>query len=155
MTAAEIVSALHDRVDIAIAGGGMVGLSLAAALAELPLDVAVIEPVAARRRQPAELRRAHDRALRRQPARARGHRRLAGGRRAGDADPEDPRVGARRSSDSRASSAEEQGVAALGYTIENRLLGRALRERCAAIPRLTLCHAAVRRLSPGTRRGAS
>ncbi len=34
------------RCDIAIAGGGMVGLSLAAALAELPLDVVVIEPVA-------------------------------------------------------------------------------------------------------------
>jgi len=33
------------RCDVAIAGGGMVGLSLAAALAELPLDVAVIEPV--------------------------------------------------------------------------------------------------------------
>ena len=32
--------------DVAIAGGGMVGLSLAAALAELPIEVAVIEPVA-------------------------------------------------------------------------------------------------------------
>ena len=32
--------------DIAIAGGGMVGLSLAAALAELPLKVVVFEPVA-------------------------------------------------------------------------------------------------------------
>ena len=32
--------------DVAIAGGGMVGLSLAAALAPLPLTVTVIEPVA-------------------------------------------------------------------------------------------------------------
>ena len=33
------------RCDVAVPGGGMVGLSLAAALAELPLDVVVIEPV--------------------------------------------------------------------------------------------------------------
>ena len=33
------------RCDVAIAGGGMVGLSLAAALAQLPLDVVVVEPV--------------------------------------------------------------------------------------------------------------
>ena len=35
------------RCDVAIVGGGMVGLSLAAALRELPLDVLVIEPVPA------------------------------------------------------------------------------------------------------------
>src|SRR5262245_65384399 len=34
------------RWDVAIAGGGMVGLSLASALAGLALDVLVIEPVA-------------------------------------------------------------------------------------------------------------
>ena len=33
------------RCDVAIAGGGMVGLSLAAALAQLPLHVVVVEPV--------------------------------------------------------------------------------------------------------------
>ena len=34
------------RCDVAVTGGGMVGLSLAASLAGLPLEVAVIEPVA-------------------------------------------------------------------------------------------------------------
>ena len=35
------------QCDVAIVGGGMVGLSLAAALSRLPLDVVVIEPVPA------------------------------------------------------------------------------------------------------------
>ncbi|HXV39473.1 MAG TPA: FAD-dependent monooxygenase, partial [Steroidobacteraceae bacterium] len=43
--------------------------------------------------------------------------------------------------------AGEQGLTALGYTIENRLLGQVLRERCAHIPRLTQVAASARELS--------
>jgi 2-octaprenyl-6-methoxyphenol hydroxylase len=46
-------------------------------------------------------------------------------------------------------TAEEQGVAALGHTIENRLLGRALHERVAASPRIRLVHAGVAAIQPG------
>jgi 2-octaprenyl-6-methoxyphenol hydroxylase len=46
-------------------------------------------------------------------------------------------------------TAAEQGVASLGYTIENRLLGLALRDRAAGIPRLKLCHARVREVEAG------
>ncbi len=125
----------------------MVGLSLAAALADLPLDVVVIEPVAADAgNQPSFDART--------TALSAGSRRVLEG------------VGVWQAVATQATpirrihvsergvfgfarlSAEEQGVAALGYTIENRLLGRALRERCAGIARLTLCHAAVRELSP-------
>ncbi|MDH4258933.1 MAG: 2-octaprenyl-6-methoxyphenyl hydroxylase [Gammaproteobacteria bacterium] len=136
------------RCDIAIAGGGMVGLSLAAALAELPLDVVVIEPVA----PDAGDQPSFDS---RTTALSGGSRRVLEG------------IGVWKSVAAQATpirrihisergvfgfarlSAEEQGVAALGYTIENRLLGRALRERCAAISRLTLCQAAVNELLPG------
>jgi 2-octaprenyl-6-methoxyphenol hydroxylase len=45
-------------------------------------------------------------------------------------------------------TAEEQGLAALGYTIENRLLGQALRARVAAEPRIRLRHARVAALEP-------
>ncbi len=50
----------------------------------------------ARRGRAAEFRRAHDGPLGWQPSRARGHRRLGGGRGGGDADPAHSRVGARR-----------------------------------------------------------
>jgi 2-octaprenyl-6-methoxyphenol hydroxylase len=134
--------------DVAIAGGGMVGLSLAAALADLPLDVVVIEPVA----PDAADQPSFDA---RTTALSGGSRRVLEG------------IGAWQAVATQATpirrihvsergvfgfarlSAEEQGVAALGYTIENRLLGRALRERCAAIARLTLCQAAARELSVG------
>ena len=46
-------------------------------------------------------------------------------------------------------TAAEQGVPSLGYTIENRLLGKALRERVAAFPRLRIRHARVAELEPG------
>ncbi len=136
------------RCDVAIAGGGMVGLSLAAALADLPLDVVVIEPVAPD---------AGD-----QPSFDARTTALSGGsRRVLEGVGVWPAV-ARQATPIRRIhvsergvfgfarlSAEEQGVAALGYTIENRLLGRALRERCAAIARLTFCQAAARELSAG------
>ncbi len=126
----------------------MVGLSLAAALADLPLDVVVIEPVAPD---------AGD-----QPSFDARTTALSGGSRrvlegvgvwpavARQATPiRRIHVSERGAFGFARLSAEEQGVAALGYTIENRLLGRALRERCAAIARLTFCQAAVRELSAG------
>jgi 2-octaprenyl-6-methoxyphenol hydroxylase len=134
--------------DVAIAGGGMVGLSLAAALAELPLDVVVIEPVAP---ESAEQPSFDSRTT----ALSSGSRRVLEG------------IGAWPSLASRATpirrihvsergafgtatlEAGEQGLAALGYTIENRLLGQALRERVAGFPRICLCPARVAGLEPG------
>jgi 2-octaprenyl-6-methoxyphenol hydroxylase len=143
------MSGLHrPACDVAIAGGGMIGLSLAAALAPLPLDVVVIEPVAAEADQ--------------QPSFDSRTTALSGGSRrvlegigvwdavAGQATPirrihvsQQGAFGAARL------TAAEQGVASLGFTIENRLLGLALRERAAGIPRLKLCHARVREVESG------
>ena len=126
----------------------MVGLSLAAALADQPLDVVVIEPVA----PDAPDQPSFDA---RTTALSGGSRRVLEGIGAWQAVAAQAtpirriHVSERGAFGFARLSAEEQGVAALGYTIENRLLGRALRERCEAIPRLTLCHAAVRELLPG------
>ncbi|HEY8265161.1 MAG TPA: FAD-dependent monooxygenase, partial [Steroidobacteraceae bacterium] len=116
------------RCDVAIAGGGMVGLSLAAALSELPLDVAVIEPVLpASAAQPSFDSRT--------TALSNGSRRVLEGigAWAGIANQATPirriHVSERGSFGTAILTAEEQGVAALGHTIENRLLGRALHER--------------------------
>jgi 2-octaprenyl-6-methoxyphenol hydroxylase len=139
---------LSTRYDIAIAGGGMVGLSLAAALAELPLDVVVIEPVA----PDAGDQPSFDA---RTTALSAGSRRVLEGvgvwqAVAAEATPiRRIHVSERGVFGFARLSAEEQGVTALGYTIENRLLGRALRERCAGIGRLTMCRAAVGALEPG------
>jgi len=135
------------QCDVAIAGGGMVGLSLAAALATLPLDIVVIEPVAPEADE--------------QPSFDARTTALSGGsRRVLEGIGVWPAVAAQATPIRRIHvsergvlgfarlTAEEQGVAALGYTIENRLLGRALRARCAGIARLTLCHAGVRDVSP-------
>lgn len=126
----------------------MVGLSLAAALAELPLDVVVIEPVLPEAQEQPSFDS-------RTTALSAGSRRVLEG------------IGAWRAVASQATpirrihvsergafgtarlTAAEQGVAALGYTIENRLLGRALRERAAAIPRLRICPAGVREARAG------
>lgn len=134
--------------DVAIAGGGMVGLSLAAALAPLPLDVVVIEPVAPEADQ--------------QPSFDSRTTALSGGSRrvlegigvwnavAGQATPiRRIHVSQRGAFGAARLTAAEQGVASLGYTIENRLLGLALRERAAGIPRLKLCHARVREVESG------
>jgi len=134
--------------DVAIAGGGMVGLSLAAALADLPLDVVVIEPVAPEADQ--------------QPSFDSRTTALSGGSRrvlegigvwaavAGQATPiRRIHVSERGAFGAARLTAAEQGVASLGYTIENRLLGLALRERAAGIPRLKLCHARVREVQAG------
>ncbi|MBX3702475.1 MAG: 2-octaprenyl-6-methoxyphenyl hydroxylase [Steroidobacteraceae bacterium] len=123
--------------DVAIAGGGMVGLSLAAALAPLPLAVVVIEPVA----PDASSQPSFDA---RTTALSAGSRRVLegigvwDGIRAAATPIRRIHVSERGSFGFARLTAEEQGIAALGYTIENRLLGRALRERCARIDRLTL-----------------
>jgi len=128
--------------DIAIAGGGMVGLSLAAALARLPLRVVVFEPVPpAAEQQPSFDART--------TALSGGSRRVFEGigvwpAVAAHATPiQRIHVSERGSFGMARLSAEEQGVAALGYTVENRRLGAALRERCASIPTLRICAAGV------------
>ncbi|HXV39977.1 MAG TPA: FAD-dependent monooxygenase, partial [Steroidobacteraceae bacterium] len=135
------------QCDVAIAGGGMVGLSLAAALAPLPLSVAVIEPVAPE----ASLQPSFDA---RTTALSAGSRRVLEGIGvwAGIAAAATPirriHVSERGSFGIARLTAEEQGVAALGYTIENRLLGQALRGRCAGIARLAQVVASARELAP-------
>jgi 2-octaprenyl-6-methoxyphenol hydroxylase len=134
--------------DVAIAGGGMIGLSLAAALAELPLEVVVIEPVAA----DADQQPSFDS---RTTALSGGSRRVLEGigvwaAVAGQATPiRRIHVSERGAFGAARLTAAEQGVASLGYTIENRLLGLALRDRAAGIPRLKLCHARVREVEAG------
>lgn len=126
----------------------MVGLSLAAALADLPLDVVVIEPVAA----DAESQPSFDA---RTTALSSGSRRVLAGigvwnAVASQATPiRRIHVSERGAFGFARLTAEEQGVAALGHTIENRVLGGALRERCATIPRLRQCRAQVRDVAPG------
>jgi 2-octaprenyl-6-methoxyphenol hydroxylase len=136
------------RCDVAIAGGGMVGLSLAAALAELPLDVVVIEPVAPDAdRQPSFDART--------TALSSGSRRVLEGIGAwrgiaGQATPiRRIHVSEQGAFGTASLTAAEQGVASLGYTIENRLLGLALRARVTAMPRLLLCPGSVRDVETG------
>lgn len=126
----------------------MVGLSLAAALADLPLDVLVIEPVA----PDAADQPSFDA---RTTALSRGSRRVLEGigvwqALAADATPiRRIHVSERGAFGFARIDAEEQGVEALGYTVENRLLGRALRARCDGSARLVLCQAAVNELAAG------
>lgn len=123
--------------DVAIAGGGMVGLSLAAALADLPLEVAVVEPVAAE----ADEQPSFDS---RTTALSNGSRRVleAVGAWAALAARATPirriHVSERGVFGTATLEAGEQGLAALGYTIENRLLGQALRERVGRAARVRL-----------------
>jgi 2-octaprenyl-6-methoxyphenol hydroxylase len=137
------------RCDVAIAGGGMVGLSLAAALGKLPFDVAVIEPVAPQ----ADQQPSFDS---RTTALSNGSRRVLEGIGAwsGIASQATPirriHVSERGSFGTAVLTAEEQHVAALGHTIENRLLGRALHDRVAASPSIRLVHARVATLEAGT-----
>jgi len=126
----------------------MVGLSLAAALAELPLDVVVIEPVAPESAgQPSFDSRT--------TALSSGSRRVLEGigvwpALAGRATPiRRIHVSERGIFGTATLEAAEQGLTALGYTIENRLLGQALRERVAGFPRIRLCPARVAGVEPG------
>jgi 2-octaprenyl-6-methoxyphenol hydroxylase len=123
--------------DLLIVGGGLVGASLAAALAPLPLKIAMVEAVPfGSRGQPSF----DDRAT----ALSEGSRRIfesmgvwAG--MAAEASPirrihvsERGRLGATRL------SAEEAGVEALGWVTPNRLIGKALMEFIAGKPNITL-----------------
>jgi 2-octaprenyl-6-methoxyphenol hydroxylase len=138
-----------SRCDVAIAGGGMVGLSLAAALAELPFDVVVLEPVA----PDADEQPSFDS---RTTALSNGSRRVLEGIGAwpGIAGRATPirriHVSEQGAFGTAILTAEEQGVAALGHTIENRLLGQALRERVKGRPRIRLHSARVTGLRQGT-----
>lgn len=136
------------RCDVAIAGGGMVGLSLAAALAELPLDVSVIEPVA----PGAEEQPSFDS---RTTAISNGSRRALEGigawraLAAGATPIRRIHVSERGAFGTALLTAEEQGVASLGHTVENRLLGQSLRALVGAHPRIRLRQAGVASVSPG------
>ena len=125
----------------------MVGLSLAAALAELPLEVAVIEPVA----PDADAQPSFDS---RTTALSNGSRRVLEGIgawaavAAGATPIRRIHVSERGSFGTAILTAEEQGVASLGHTVENRLLGQSLRARVAAHPRIVLWHARVAAVVP-------
>jgi 2-octaprenyl-6-methoxyphenol hydroxylase len=136
------------RCDIAIVGGGMVGLSLAAALRELPLDVVVIEPVPAGN----DLQPSFDE---RTTALSSGSRRILEGigvwrQVAAEATPiKRIHVSDRGRFAMARLSAEEQRVSALGYTLTNRVLGMALADACQSAPRLAvLCPASVTAVTP-------
>jgi len=125
----------------------MVGLSLAAALARLPIDVAVIEPVDPE----ADAQPSFDS---RTTALSSGSRRVLEGVGAW------PALAARATPIRRIHVSErgvfgtamltaaEQGLAALGFTIENRLLGAALRGHLAGEPRIHVHHARVAAVEP-------
>jgi 2-octaprenyl-6-methoxyphenol hydroxylase len=136
---------MSGKGSLVCAGGGMVGLSLAAALGRLPLDVAVIEPVA----PDADEQPSFDS---RTTALSNGSRRVLEGigawsAIAGQATPiRRIHVSERGAFGTALLTAEEQGVAALGHTIENRLLGRALRVCVAACPRIRLIPGRVARV---------
>ncbi len=136
------------RCDVAIAGGGMVGLSLAAALAGLPLDVIVVEPVApGAGEQPSFDART--------TALSGGSRRVLEGIgawaavAAGATPIRRIHVSERGAFGTTLLTAEEQGVESLGYTVENRLLGRSLRARVAALPRISVRNARAAAVAAG------
>jgi 2-octaprenyl-6-methoxyphenol hydroxylase len=135
--------------DVLIVGGGAVGSALACALAQLPLDVVLVE--------------AHEIGNLEQPSFDQRTTALASGSQKilaalgvwadlkGHTEAirsihisERGRFGAARI------DAADEGVAALGYTVENAALGRALWERLASAPRLrTLAPARVTQLAVG------
>ena len=135
--------------DIAIVGGGMVGASLAVALAPLGLKVALVEAFA------------HDSAAQpsfdeRTTALSNGSRRILETLKvwegvAAAATPirrihvsDQGRFGFARL------DAREQGLAAMGYVVPNRCLGAALWARLQECPNLrTFCPAQVTQLWPG------
>lgn len=122
-----------DSCDVLIAGGGLVGSALAVALAQLPIKTLLVEP-----RNPATLEQPSFDA--RVTALGNGSQRILAGLGIWDAIEdaaeaitdihvsEQGRFGAVRI------SARREGVAALGYTIENRVLGAALWRELARAP---------------------
>lgn len=132
----------------------MVGLSLAAALQALPLDVVVIEPVP----PGSDAQPSFDE---RTTALSNGSRRILEGigawpRLAAEATPiRRIHVSDRGAFAFARLSAEQQGVPALGYTITNRVLGNALAATCRGAPRLgILCPAGVTAVEQGPERVA-
>jgi 2-octaprenyl-6-methoxyphenol hydroxylase len=128
--------------DVAIVGGGMVGASLALALAALPLEVVVIEATPpGDEGQPSFDTRT--------TALSNGTRRIFEGLGVWDEIVREAtpirriHVSDRGRFGSAVVDAAEQGVAALGYVVENRVIGRALWRRLRLCPR-------VRLLSPAT-----
>jgi 2-octaprenyl-6-methoxyphenol hydroxylase len=137
------VATAPRRCDVLIVGGGAVGSALACTLAELPLDVVLVEAHEVRDlEQPSFDQRV--------TALANGSQQILAGLGLWDAlrgyaEPirsihvsERGRFGAARI------EAAEEGVPALGYTVENQQLGRALWQRLATAPRVqTLAPAKV------------
>jgi 2-octaprenyl-6-methoxyphenol hydroxylase len=135
--------------DVLIVGGGAVGSALACALGELPLDVVLVEA-----RETAKLEQPSFDA--RTTALANGSQRILAAlgvwrELAASAEPirsvhvsERGRFGAARI------DAVDEGVEALGYTVANAVLGRALWERLERAPRLrVLAPASVAQLATG------
>ena len=130
------------RCDVAIAGGGPVGLSLALALGELPLSVVMVEPAPPEARQQPGFDA-------RTTALAPASRRVleAIGAWAGMAADVTP-IRSIHVSDAGTGGfarleAVEQGLDVLGYTVGNMALGRALRARAGGVARLRLLAAAA------------
>jgi 2-octaprenyl-6-methoxyphenol hydroxylase len=143
------VTADKIECDVLIVGGGAVGSALACALADLPIDVILVEALEiAKLEQPSFDQRT--------TALANGSQKILAGLGVWPAlkgrteairtihVSERGRFGAARI------DAAEEGVPALGYTVENAALGRVLWERLSRAPRLrTLAPARVTSLAAG------
>ena len=131
-----------DSCDVVIAGGGLVGSALAVALAELPLKTLMIEP-----RDPAALEQPSFDA--RVTALANGSVRILDGlglwpAMAGDVEAiTDIQISEQGALGATRIAAHREGVTALGYTVENRVLGAALWGRLAIAPSFELATPAV------------
>jgi 2-octaprenyl-6-methoxyphenol hydroxylase len=131
------MSTAAEPCDVAIVGGGMVGASLALALAALPLDVVVIEAVEPEDgSQPSFDSRTI--------ALSNGTRRIFAGLGVWDEVGREAtpirkiHVSDRGRFGSALIDAADQGVPALGYVAENRVIGRALWRRLRAAARTRL-----------------
>ena len=138
--------------DVAIVGGGMVGASLALALASLPLEVVLIETVP----PDDEAQPSFDE---RTTALSNGTRRIFAGlgcweELAREATPiRRIHVSDRGRFGSALLDAAEQQLPALGYVVGNRVIGAALWRRLRTAPRTRLlCPAEVTALSPSAER---
>jgi 2-octaprenyl-6-methoxyphenol hydroxylase len=145
-------AAATGEYDVAIVGGGMVGASLALALAGLPLEVVVVEAAPPdSTAQPSFDART--------TALSNGTRRILGGlgvwdEIAAEATPiRRIHVSERGRFGSAVLDAAEQGIPALGYVVENRVIGAALWRALKAAPRVRmLAPAAVSAVSEGPER---